>query len=716
MAGANGYRIMNCMQCRKRKTRCDRKIPCGSCRVLGKASECVPMTRSVVADTSDTHNENSPVQSTNPNTVPVEPETSSDAGHARLNHIETLLLGALNEVQILTRRHNQQDELNEMESHVDSKRQRTGDRSGDVDTTLDRSNLLSKVEHTLMGFTSEDFESRKNPPSTNNGAEIACVGPVNSSVDMVIGLLQLISGQRACILVNYYFESIDWFARVLSPTTGRDNCLRIARLSPREIVESFSLPQACCYLAILGLSLYFASNSLLSEISISFTDAQSISERLIAGCEEILWKRDFDSSQDLEFLSCTIITRLYQYRHKKTGVADWALSGAMVKVAQSLGCHRIDALKPGESLCPPWSSCIQREVGRRIYWSLIWDDWSHSTVSGVYAIHPSQTFTRPPENICIADDAEVVHKDISVYTTSTYTVFWIKYVEVCRQITDLSSMVGGSLDVDQIKLFGTALDEIHSSIPDSLKYNATEEDLVCQDGGRARVMERCMLEIMYQNRLLRLHRDHQIQGSYQPAWYFAKSVSINAAMRIVQIVSRFSDDYPELLKYYLVNYYVLGAAITLITELCCKRWETTNELQAFRDYVVIAKQLLGRTRDSSYVARVSENVLHELIAAEDLVRGAFMAEDGEGKFHELSLNPENRQLALLFRGVLKNVYLEQIKGFGKEGQYTPGSSKSGGILNASTSNPPPLNQYGAQDPFTADIMETIDSIIGADYG
>lgn len=390
-------------------------------------------------------------------------------------------------------------------------------------------------------------------------------------------------------------------------------------------------------------------------------------------------------------------------------MADWAILAAEIKVAQSLGCHRIDALKPGESLCPPWSSFVEREVGRRMHWSLIWYDWSYSTVSGVYSIHPSQTFTRPPENICITDDGRVVQRDISVYTPFTYTIFRIQYAEVCRQITDLRSVAGGKLDVDQVKFFCGALDKIHSSIPDSLKYKATEEDLVC--GDRARVMERCMLEIMYQNRILRLHRKYQIQGSYQPAWYFAKSASVNAATSILQIISRFCDDYPELLKYYLVANYLFGAAITLITELCCKSRETTNEAQFYRDYVVIAKQLLARTLDSSYFARISENVLHEVLAAEDSVRGAFIAQEGESKFYEMSLNPENRQLVLLFRGILEQVYLKETKGLVNEGQYAPG-----GTNKAGTSGPPPFYQYGAQNPFTADIMETLDSMTGAGYG
>lgn len=716
MVGSNVYKVMSCMQCRKRKTRCDRKIPCGSCRVLGKASECVPMTRSVVSQPGHSQSQNPPDGSTSPIPMSVEPEPSSDGGHARLNHIETLLQDALNEVQTLTRRHRQQDEVNEMESYVDSKRQRTGSSCDDVDTSLDRLNLLSKVENTVMGFTSEnEFEFRKNSPNKYDGAESRITTPVTSSVDMAIGLLQLIPGQQACILVNYYFESIDWFTRVLSPTTSRENCLRLARMTPREVIESFSLPQTCCYLIILAISLYFASGSFLSEVNISLTDAETISDSLITGCQAILWKWDFACSHELDFLSCTIIKRLYQHRYKKVCIADWAIYGAEVKVAQNLGCHRIDALKPGENLCPPWSSCIEREVGRRIYWSLIWYDWSHATVSGVYSIHPSQTFTRPPGNIYITDDARVVQRDISVYTPSTYTVFRIKYVEVCRQVTDLSSVVGGKLDVDQVRFFGAALDAIHSSIPDSLKYNATEDDLVCQDGDRARVMERCMLEIMYQNRMLRLHRKQQIQGSYQPAWYFAKSVSIDAATRIVQIISRICDDYPELLKYYLVTYYLFGAAMTLMIELCCKPREATKEAQFYRNYVTIAKQLLGRTRDSSYVARISENVLHEILAAEDSVRGALIEEEGEVKFNAMSLNPENRQLVLLFRGILENVYLEERKGFVNEGKYAPGDTNSVGILNASTSTPPPVHQYGAHDPFTADIMETLDSIMGAGY-
>lgn len=121
---------------------------------------------------------------------------------------------------------------------------------------------------------------------------------------MAIGLLELVSGQQAFILVDYYFEPIEWFARVLHPTICRENCLRIAYLPPRKVIESFSLTQTCCYLIILALSLYFASDSFLTEVGIRFTDAKTLSESLIICCKGILWKWDFTCSQDLEFLSC----------------------------------------------------------------------------------------------------------------------------------------------------------------------------------------------------------------------------------------------------------------------------------------------------------------------------------------------------------------------------------------------------------------------------
>ena len=157
MADSNVYKVMNCMQCRKRKARCDRKIPCGFCRILGKASECVPMTRTVMANTKHSQGQSSPDRSNSPIYMPVDPESSSADGHDRLNHIETLLLGALNEVQSLTRLNKQQDNVNDSEPYAVTKRRCTGGSCDDVDTTaLDRLNLLIKLEHTVMGLTSEN--------------------------------------------------------------------------------------------------------------------------------------------------------------------------------------------------------------------------------------------------------------------------------------------------------------------------------------------------------------------------------------------------------------------------------------------------------------------------------------------------------------------------------------------------------------------------------
>jgi len=77
--------------------------------------------------------------------------------------------------------------------------------------------------------------------------------------------------------------------------------------------------------------------------------------------------------------------------------ADW-------QMAQNLGMSRLGAEQQAENGKPlstwtgRWESLIQREVGRRIWWNLVFLDWS---------LAPSYSFSTsyvPPPLYCIADE------------------------------------------------------------------------------------------------------------------------------------------------------------------------------------------------------------------------------------------------------------------------------------------------------------------------
>ena len=120
---------------------------------------------------------------------------------------------------------------------------------------------------------------------------------------------------------------------------------------------------------------------------------------------QALWGADFIACHSTESIQCIILLMVYMVGAQPTPSTDiqknrdrsdaaWAMLGAIVKVrarppafadwqmAQGLGLSRLGSEppaiegKPAAQWVGRWKSLIEREVGRRIWWNLVWLDWA----------------------------------------------------------------------------------------------------------------------------------------------------------------------------------------------------------------------------------------------------------------------------------------------------------------------------------------------------
>ncbi|EEB97961.1 hypothetical protein MPER_02620, partial [Moniliophthora perniciosa FA553] len=84
--------------------------------------------------------------------------------------------------------------------------------------------------------------------------------------------------------------------------------------------------------------------------------------------------------------------------------SHWALLGSAIKIAQNLGLSELGSEADSKSWGCSWNSLIKRETARRIWWNLIFNDWSNAAAHhGAYSIHPTQNRTALPANVNDAD-------------------------------------------------------------------------------------------------------------------------------------------------------------------------------------------------------------------------------------------------------------------------------------------------------------------------
>jgi hypothetical protein len=129
---------------------------------------------------------------------------------------------------------------------------------------------------------------------------------------------------------------------------------------------------------------------------------------------------------------------IYGFTMEDGADAMWALYGSAIRIGQNLGLNRLEAEERGKTWPPLWSTRMQREMGRRVWWTFAALDWSHaSSHGGIYCIHPSQNFTALPANLDddrLDDDGAELPLD--VYTPISMQIFRFKFVTLYREVTD----------------------------------------------------------------------------------------------------------------------------------------------------------------------------------------------------------------------------------------------------------------------------------------
>ena len=81
-----------------------------------------------------------------------------------------------------------------------------------------------------------------------------------------------------------------------------------------------------------------------------------------------------------------------------------------------------------------WTSLIQREVGRRIWWNLVFLDWALAPAYNfACCISPDQIKTAPPANIednDLSDDKPLRPQPPHVWTRMSFQIAKLKFAEI----------------------------------------------------------------------------------------------------------------------------------------------------------------------------------------------------------------------------------------------------------------------------------------------
>jgi hypothetical protein len=256
----------------------------------------------------------------------------------------------------------------------------------------------------------------------------------DAAIDVAYRFLRLApSFEVTRIIVDYYFDRLEWQTRCLHRPSYMADLELLLSLDYESAARTVRPSFLCVHFMVLCLAIHLASGEEVLRWGMDTSTAMALCDALFAGSQQLLWSSDFIGTHQLEHLQAVVLISVYAYNVDEQADAAFALVGTAIKIAQNLSLNRLDDKRFMEKEVAKNRlasggrdtgevSLLQIELSKRVWWYLIWLDWSHAlSHGGSYSIHPAHNSTNLPSNI---NDEDLVRsrKWVEAKPLEEYTV------------------------------------------------------------------------------------------------------------------------------------------------------------------------------------------------------------------------------------------------------------------------------------------------------
>ncbi|KAK0232677.1 fungal-specific transcription factor domain-containing protein [Armillaria fumosa] len=587
--------IQSCFQCRKRKIKCNRAYPCAPCMLRGEGGQCKEVDRNAVASGKTAT------------------ETLDDV-LGRLAILE----------QTVSKLVSSGNQGKDKEKVKDKEKGRSAIRSSFGVTSTDE-DVAMMLEDFAMGHrvnrnrATQDFDMTNNNEDPYTSANPSSGHPLllllDPSVNIMARLVAMLPDEtRTRALVQFYFERLEWYSKVLHAPTFISELNVLLMQKSSESLGMVRVSFLGVYFMILCLSLHLIEPYVCESIGIDFSTASELSKRMYSAAQACLHYDDFLGAHSLEHLQCILLMGVYQQNLDEADT-HWALLGSAVKIAQNLGMSRLGSESDQRTYSATWKSLVKRETARRVWWSLVFNDWSHAAAhNGTYAIHPSQNHTGWPANVNdsdLVDDGRPLRpRPTEEYTEMTFSLTRLRFVVLYREIVDdMQAPTGYSFVGEMDK----RLEEMLKGVPE---HFITDDNSSSGDEG-VKGLELNLCLIMGETRRLRLHRPYLFRGYKDRKYVKSREQCIASAQAILDHLKSDDEQSAILLKWWIVLFYGFAAAVVLFIDLCHQK--AADDGQCLDQRRAELRQALDLFKTAEHISVVSRNaivLLEGLLTAE----------------------------------------------------------------------------------------------------
>lgn len=627
----SGNRVnYSCDQCRSRKLRCDRPVPCANC--VSRGIECVFSPSTVVTRRRRTRGlaaakDNGSSTEGAPATPPVPPSPSL-VRHAAAPDQTDLLA----EIQALKRM------AQDLESRVMSASNGGLSMSPTttVTTTSPASSSLGKVSDAVAHLERVSMSQHSRDPSCFDDVtfQIARIQdiPCSATHTMHMGhwtrCVYLPEHHEARILADKFVSKLSYVYHVLHnpslPTFIDETYHQLSRSSGGQ--GQVQLGHVILLLSIIAsASQVWTADDCAhggeAPLFSSPAEANLQTSHWIKATHDVLAAQQNCPPPTLETVLGITVFSYLMFNQEGASLRFRSLVSMGIVLGQEIGLHRMDG-GPGRHEIP---DTIRSELGRRAWWYLVATDWV--TVSryvgpreGIYLVSPRQMAVNKPRNI---DDADLldggpnVDLPYSQPTDMSYFLQRLRLAEVSRSIMEpisMATMASGTHSyLSHVMNLDSELERMIREVPPFLNLDSYH---ACPDAEQGEVfIQAYLLNVLIQSQRCVLHLRHVTSRftDNDPADKSSREACVHAARRIIRAEQQLENTrHPFVqtrMRLSVILHGVFMASIVILMDACL---EGTGRRES--DEVAEVLRIVGEAEPHSLAAGKLHEALVQLLA------------------------------------------------------------------------------------------------------
>ncbi|RSH94213.1 hypothetical protein EHS25_004016 [Saitozyma podzolica] len=559
-----GRKAYSCIPCRSRKVKCDRHQVCGQCKRKAIACEWPPNGVPIESEVD------APADYPSPSSASFDPRPSSVAGPSV----------PASPAQVV-----------------------------DIPHTVA---LAEQFDHSILNDASEPMPSPNPAPPTSRRraypfADVRRRAAGRAADGMVTdALMAALPGRaHADMLLRIYIERVEWIHHPLHLPTFLSQYNKFWAMETDRRKQTVHSRWLAMLFIVLCLGAHFGDHE---------EDAEE--EVFLEACEDSLSHSDFLNLPCTETIQTIICLNLYLNNKDRTSAAR-SLLGLAIKMAVSIGLSRI----PDESSLTDGSGVIERELGRRLWWSLVSQDAYTASTSGfTYLVNLSHASTGRFANVDEEDirGGSAYHsRPLTETTAATFHIAKIDFALVVRNFIDAINVNFPNARYEDIMELDLRFRQVYERLPTALRPDLPQPfELSSAGSQRYLVEQRIFMGITLHNRIMRLHRAYMLQGYDDPRFEYSTKVCLDSAYALLDLVRQSRQ---TLCRWWVVLVHVWTSGLIISGDLV-RGGQDEMKRQKQRDGVKLAISLLEPISRNSPVALRGVKVLKALLVKSETLK------------------------------------------------------------------------------------------------